>query len=96
MFLYQSASNALKHPDLVARRGYEGKSYFIFDTHWREKVLDEGAKAIMTWYNKKILDHDLLIFPIFLAMHWSVIIVVNPGLMGEDLDQLEDSSRCPG
>ena len=93
---YRSANNVQKHPDLVPRFGYRDKSYFVFETHWRDFVLKDGAEAIRKWYDETILDHDLLIFPICDVGHWSVIIVVNPGLMDEDFDKLEESSRCPG
>jgi Ulp1 family protease len=47
-----------------------------------EKCEEKGHKLVSRWTEKiQIFDKDFLLAPINLSTHWSLIVIVRPGIM---------------
>ena len=53
------------------------------------KLKEEGIKAIASWTEKKninVFEKKLVFIPVNADLHWSLCVVVNPGLIANNLD----------
>ena len=53
------------------------------------KLKDEGIKAIASWTENKninVFDKKLVFIPVNADLHFSLCVVVNPGLIANNLD----------
>ena len=53
------------------------------------KLKDEGSEAIASWTEKKninVFEKKLVFIPVNADLHWSLCVVVNPGLIANNLD----------
>lgn len=78
---HNSLKNLQMCPGVVPKEEYKDKGYYTFNTHWYETLTREGPKNIVRWVDNSILGRMFLIFPIHYENHWSVFIVVYPGLV---------------
>lgn len=59
-------------------------------------IKDDGPEAVASWTAKKninIFDKKLIFIPVNADLHWSLCVVVNPGLIANNYDQELDEKE---
>ena len=59
-------------------------SVHIFSTHFMSTLLKDGVKSVLSWTAKKkinVFNKRFVFLPINAGEHWSLCLVVNPGLI---------------
>ena len=71
----------------------------FFTSHFMTTMKEKGPEAVASWTEKKNIDlfqKKLVFIPVNADLHWSLCVVVNPGLAAnwsdEDLDPREEHS----
>ena len=57
----------------------------FFSADFMTKLIDEGPDAVSSWVEEKninVFEKKLIFMPINADNHWSLCVVVNPGLIG--------------
>lgn len=77
----------------------------FFTSHFMTTLKDEGTKAVSSWTANKninVFKKRLIFIPVNENLHWSLCVVVNPGLIANNYDRiaekhdegLQDSEEC--
>ena len=56
----------------------------IFTTHFMSTLLKDGTASVISWTAKKkinVFKKRIVFLPINASLHWSLCVVVNPGLI---------------
>ena len=68
----------------------------IFDSHWYSELKDKGPEAVSSWTKKKginIFEKKLVFIPVHSNDHWSLAIIINPGLIESNSKKETDVSK---
>jgi len=73
----------------------------VFTSHFMSTLASEGPQAVSSWTAKKNIDifqKKLIFVPVNSDLHWSLAVVVNPGFIGNNSDDLieEESTTNEG
>ena len=77
----------------------------FFTSHFMTTLKDKGIKAVSSWTANKninVFKKRLIFIPVNENLHWSLCVVVNPGLIANNYDRiaekhdegLQDSEEC--
>ncbi len=61
----------------------------FFTSHFMTTLKDDGPEAVASWTAKKninVFEKKLIFIPVNADLHWSLCVVVNPGLIANSFD----------
>jgi sentrin-specific protease 7 len=71
----------------------------FFSSHFYTKLSEEGPNGVTSWTIKKdinIFTLNYIFIPVNLSLHWSLCVVVNPGYILNEFDDItSDGDLCP-
>ena len=68
----------------ILRCEYHLGNIEYFQTHWYQKLINEGFDGVKSWHDTTIFDKDIIVIPINKTdCHWSLLLVMNPGKIGD-------------
>ena len=65
----------------------------FFTSHFMTTLKDEGIKAVSSWTANKninVFKKRLIFIPVNENLHWSLCVVVNPGLIANNYDRIAE------
>jgi|AntRauTorckE5430_2_1112549.scaffolds.fasta_scaffold46749_1 sentrin-specific protease 7 len=71
--------------------GTAANNVHVFTTQFYSKLEDEGAEAVASWTAKKgvdIFEKKFIFIPVNKNIHWSLFVIVNPGMVENAADDL--------
>jgi sentrin-specific protease 7 len=75
---------------LVYRMGGVSDQIHVFTTQFYTKLEQEGVESVMSWTAKKnidIFEKKYIFVPVNKDIHWSLLVIVNPGNIVSDNDE---------
>ena len=70
--------------------GAAANNVHVFTTQFYSKLEDQGAEAVASWTAKKgvdIFEKKFIFIPVNKDIHWSLCVIVNPGMVANAIDQ---------
>ena len=64
----------------------------FFTTHFMTTLIEEGIQGVSSWTANKYINvfrKRLIIIPVNADLHWSLCVVVNPGLIANNYDRID-------
>lgn len=85
---------------IMRKLGNRRKLFHVFTTQFFSRLEDEGVSSITSWTAKKgidIFEKRFIFIPVNKDIHWSLLVVVNPGKICDfyDATELECSEEEP-
>jgi len=81
--------HSLSHRISRGESQQQSSKVHFFSSHFMTTLKEKGPEAIASWTEKKninVFEKKLVFIPVNADLHWSLCVVVNPGLIANNLD----------
>ena len=84
-----SLASSLTHRISRGETDQANSDVHFFTSHFMTTLKDDGPEAVSSWTAKKninVFKKKLIFLPVNADLHWSLCVVVNPGLIARSYD----------